>query len=181
MVKNMTLVAMFAALTAVGAFIRIPFYPVPFTLQFLFVCLAGLLLGSKLGALSQVVYVAVGLIGAPIFAKGYGGIAYVLEPTFGYLIGFIICAFFTGLLFENMLRPRFFMTLSLSLAGMMLLYIPGVTYMYIMINYFAVGKSIAVDVAVTTGFLNFLPSGIIFCVIASMIAMRVKPVLMRMR
>jgi len=181
MVKNMTLVAMFAALTAVGAFIRIPFYPVPFTLQFLFVCLSGLLLGSRLGALSQVVYVAVGLIGAPIFAKGYGGIAYVLEPTFGYLIGFIICAFFTGLLFENMLRPRFFMTLSLSLAGMMLLYIPGVTYMYIMINYFAAGKSIAVDVAVTTGFLNFLPSGIIFCVIASMIAMRVKPVLMRMR
>ena len=180
MVRKLILVALFAALTAIGAFIKIPFYPVPFTLQFIFVCLAGLILGSKLGALSQIVYIAIGLLGAPIFAKGYGGPAYVFEPTFGYLLGFVLCAFVTGLIFERITQPKFFMTLSQTIVGMILLYIPGVTYMYFILNYVLPGKSIAADVAVMTGFVNFLPSGIIFCIIASLIAIRVRPVLRRL-
>ena len=179
MTRKITFVAMFAALTAVGAFIRIPFYPVPFTLQFLFCCLSGLLLGARLGALSQFVYVALGLVGLPIYAKGYGGLNYVFEPTFGYLLGFIICSYVTGLLFEKMKQANFVKTLTVTLVGMLLLYVPGVTYMYYILNFYIPGKSIALTVALTQGFFVFIPSGIILCILSSMIALKVKPTLTR--
>lgn len=91
---KMILVALFAALIAVGAFIRVPVPLVPFTMQTFFVVLAGMLLGKKLGAASALVYLAIGLIGIPVFTQG--GIGYVLKPSFGYLIGFIVAAFITG-------------------------------------------------------------------------------------
>lgn len=93
--KNLVRMALLAALIAVGAFIRIPVPVCPFTLQFLFTMLAGLLLGSKYGALSVLVYLCVGLLGLPVFADG-GGIGYVFQPTFGYLIGFCIASYVTG-------------------------------------------------------------------------------------
>ncbi len=89
-------ISLFAALTAVGAFIKVPFYPVPFTLQFLFCAYAGMLLGARKGLYSQLLYVGIGLIGVPVFANG-GGLSYVFQPTFGFLIGFIIAAFVMGL------------------------------------------------------------------------------------
>ena len=98
--KNLILVSLFAALTAVGAFIRIPIPFVPFTLQYLFCAFAGILLGPKLGALSQIIYVGMGLIGIPVFTEG-GGIAYVFKPTFGYLIGFIVAAYVIGKIAEK--------------------------------------------------------------------------------
>lgn len=88
-------IALMATLTAVGAFVRIPLPHVPITLQLAFVCLGGLLLGSWRGAASQVVYLTAGLVGFPVFAKG-GGPQYVLEPSFGYLLGFVPAAFMAG-------------------------------------------------------------------------------------
>ena len=90
-------IALMAALTAVGAFIKIPLPHIPITLQIPFVCLAGLLLGPWRGAASQIVYLATGLIGFPVFAKG-GGLQYVFEPSFGYLLGFAPAALVAGLL-----------------------------------------------------------------------------------
>lgn len=94
--KKITYCAIFTALITIGAFIQIP---VPFmdyfTLQFFFVLLAGILLGSKLGALAVLLYVVIGLLGLPIFAAG-GGLAYIVRPSFGYLIGFIAGAYVTG-------------------------------------------------------------------------------------
>ncbi len=69
-VRIMTLSALFAVLTALGAFIRIPFPLVPITLQTFFVFLSGTLLGSRAGALAQVLYVGMGLIGLPVFTGG---------------------------------------------------------------------------------------------------------------
>lgn len=85
---DLILCALFAALIAVGAFIKIPIPGVPFTLQVLFTTLAGLLLGSRMGAVSVAIYIILGLAGVPIFTGG-GGIGYVVYPTFGYLIGFL--------------------------------------------------------------------------------------------
>ena len=70
--REMTLCALFTVLTAVGAFIKIPIPVVPFTLQFLFTMMAGLLLGGRLGAASVGLYALLGLIGLPIFAEGGG-------------------------------------------------------------------------------------------------------------
>ena len=77
--KNMALCGVFTALIAIGAFIRIPVPVVPFTLQYLFTMLAGLLLGAKLGAAAVALYVGMGLIGFPIFTQG-GGFGYVFNP-----------------------------------------------------------------------------------------------------
>lgn len=88
-VRNLSLMALFAALTAVGAFITIPVPPVPFSLQIFFAILAGALLGSRQGAMSIVIYLLLGLCGLPVFTKG-AGLSYLLQPTFGYLLG--ICS-----------------------------------------------------------------------------------------
>ena len=74
-----------------------------FTLQFFFVLLAGILLGSKLGALAVLLYVVIGLLGLPIFAAG-GGLAYIVEPSFGYLIGFIAGAYVTGIIWKKLME-----------------------------------------------------------------------------
>jgi biotin transporter BioY len=102
--REWAFITLFAALTALGARVTVPlpFTPVPVTLQVLFPLLAGLLLGSKRGALSQAEYVAAGLAGLPVFAKGGSGLAYLFGPTGGYLLGFIAAAFLVGELAAKM-------------------------------------------------------------------------------
>ncbi|MGN0265837.1 MAG: biotin transporter BioY [Oliverpabstia sp.] len=99
--KNLINCSLFTALIAVGAFIKIPIPVVPFTLQFLFTTLAGLLLGSRKGTISVVAYMLLGLAGLPIFSEG-GGIWYIFKPSFGYIIGFCLGTFVTGLIAERM-------------------------------------------------------------------------------
>ena len=114
----LVLTALFAALTAVGAFFKIPFALAAISLQFLFTAMAGILLGAGYGALSQLVYVLIGLVGVPIFALG-GGFSYVLQPTFGFLLGLIPSAFVIGKLAK---RP---LTFWQVLKNGMLIYLPG--------------------------------------------------------
>ena len=87
--RSLALAGMMAALTAVLAYIRIPlpFSPVPVSAQTLAVMFAGALLGARLGAFSQLVYVLMGAVGLPVFAGGQGGPAVLAGPTGGYLIG----------------------------------------------------------------------------------------------
>ena len=104
--KDLVLCAMFVALIAVGAFIKVPVPVVPFTLQFLFTMLAGLLLGPVNGALAVVVYIVLGLVGLPIFTQG-GGPGYIFQPSFGYIIGFAVAAYVTGQIANE--KSRFFL------------------------------------------------------------------------
>ena len=98
--RMMILAALFAALTAVGAFIRFPLGTMSVTLQFMFTAMAGVLLGAKWGAVSQTVYVVLGLVGLPVFTMG-GGIGYVMQPSFGFLLGLIPTAWVIGRLTEK--------------------------------------------------------------------------------
>ena len=104
--RQMILIALFAALTGIGAFIKIPTPLVPYTLQYLFCAYAGIFLGSKDGLYSQLLYISIGLVGFPIFASG-GGPAYVLQPTFGYLMGFAAGAYVIGLLIKKLKNMSF--------------------------------------------------------------------------
>ena len=99
--KGVIYCGLFTALIAVGAFIKIPIPVVPFTLQYLFTMLAGLLLGSRLGTVSVLSYMLLGLAGLPIFSEG-GGLWYVFKPSFGYIIGFAVGTFVTGWIAEHM-------------------------------------------------------------------------------
>lgn len=126
--RHAAMAALFAGLTALGAFIRVPL-PVPLTLQTAAVLLGGILLGPGLGALSQVVYLVTGLMGAPVFTQGAGP-GYVLNPTFGYLVGFIGGAAAAGALAGDWRRAG---TLRLSVAmagGLAVIYLCGVSYLY---------------------------------------------------
>ena len=129
--RALAFTALFAALTAAGAFVSIPVGPVSITLQFLFTAMAGILLGRRCGALSQLVYVALGLLGLPIFTRG-GGLGYVLQPGFGFLLGLIPCAWIIGLLARRGSGARW---LALSCAaGLAVLYLIGVPYMALILN-----------------------------------------------
>ena len=102
---DIVLCGLFTALIAVGAFIRITIptepYPFTFSLQWLFVLLAGFLLGAKMGAMSVAAYVIIGLAGVPVFVHG-GGPQYIFRAGFGFLLGFIPAAFVIGLLARDL-------------------------------------------------------------------------------
>jgi biotin transport system substrate-specific component len=92
-----TLVTAGVGVLAASAWISVPFYPVPMTMQTLAVLLVGGLLGPRLGVAAVVGYLALGFTGAPVFHGGVGGAAVVAGPTGGYLTGFVPAAFLMGL------------------------------------------------------------------------------------
>ena len=130
--KKLILAALFAALTAVGALITVNIGISAITLQFLFTAFAAVILGAKYGALSQAVYVALGLVGLPIFAGGLGGFQYVLRPTFGFVVGLIPAAAVIGAIAS---KKTAFLNVSLAcLAGLGVVYAIGVPYMAVICN-----------------------------------------------
>jgi len=130
---DITMGSLFVALMAIGANIVswVPFMNiggVPITLQTFFAILAGLVLGSRLGALSMTVYMLVGLAGAPIFAKFGGGIGTLLSPTFGFILSYIFTAYLVGKLTQkNRTLPKYIVA---AILGMALNYIFGTNWMY---------------------------------------------------
>ena len=153
----LVLTALFAALTAVGAFFKIPFALAAISLQFLFTAMAGILLGAGYGALSQLVYVLIGLVGVPIFALG-GGFSYVLQPTFGFLLCLIPSAFVIGKLAK---RPLTFWRTALAmLAGLAVLYAVGVPYLALIANAY-LGKGLTFWQVLKNGMLIYLPGDLL--------------------
>jgi biotin transport system substrate-specific component len=122
-------IALFAAFTALAARVTIPlpFTPVPITLQVMAVLLAGLVLGSKAGAASQLVYLATIAAGLPIDAKALGSAA-LIGPTAGYLIGFVPAAFVAGWLAEKLPATRASRFLA-AVAGVGVIYMTGVAWL----------------------------------------------------
>ncbi|MGH7574315.1 MAG: biotin transporter BioY [Longimicrobiales bacterium] len=99
-VRRVAVMVGFAALTALGAYVSIPLpgTPVPVTLQTLVVSLSGLLLGARLGAGAQTIYLVAGALGAPVFSGGALGLAHLFGPTGGYLLAYPAAAALTGAL-----------------------------------------------------------------------------------
>ena len=161
--RTMILCALFAALTAVGAFFKIPFALAAISLQFLFTAMAGVLLGAGYGALSQAVYVLIGLVGVPIFALG-GGFSYIFQPTFGFLLGLI------GKLAK---RPLTFWRTALSmLAGLAVLYAIGVPYMALIANGY-LGKGLTFWQVIRSGMLIYLPGDLLKITVGSLLCVAV--------
>jgi biotin transport system substrate-specific component len=124
--------ALFAALMAVSAFIAIPVGSVPFTLQVYVVLLAGLVLGARVGALSVIAYLILGLV-APVYAGGASGLGALFGPTGGYLFGFVGAAIVSGFLADAGERtlPRL---LIAGFAGIVPIYILGATWLALQLD-----------------------------------------------
>ncbi len=133
-IRELVLCAMFIALITAGTFIRIPIGNDVYTLQFLFTLLAGLVLGARLGALAVGAYVLMGLVGIPVFASG-GGPGYILQPTFGYLLGFIVQAYACGKLSRMVEKPTLLRILGVNVIGMAIVYLFGLVWFYVVSNY----------------------------------------------
>ncbi len=176
--RDLTLIAMFAALTAIGAFIRIPLPIVPFTLQYFFCALGAILLGSKKGSLAQILYVGIGLIGIPVFTKG-GGPQYILQPTFGYLIGFILGAFIIGKITENIKELNIKKIFIACILGLAVVYLFGVIHMFIIYNFY-LGQAMSVWTAISVGAISCLPSDLLLSFIISLVGAKVVPMLRKL-
>ena len=100
LIKDIISVLLFSVLTGISAGLKIEIGAIPITMQTLIVLLSGAYLGSKKGAISQLTYLTIGITGIPWFTRG-GGLAYILSPTFGYLLGFIPAAYIVGMLIKE--------------------------------------------------------------------------------
>lgn len=181
--KIIILVSTFAALTAVGAYLKIPLPHVPITLQTFFVIMSGNLLGFKFGTLSQLLYLTVGILGIPVFAYG-GGPGYVFQPTFGYLLGYPFCAFTIGILiklffskFRNILNSKvrnFFVFFIADFIGVLIIFAFGLAYLFVNLKfgfYMKLGQILTANLnwqsMLKTTFLIFIPIDIIKACFAS--------------
>lgn len=172
---SLTLVAIFAAMTAIGAFIKIPLPIVPFTLQIIVVYLAGSLLGSKRGLLSQLVYVLVGLAGLPVFSQG-GGFTYVLQPTFGYLIGFAAGAYTIGYIIEGVEQPTRKHFIIANVIGTAVIYAFGVSYLYVALNLW-LDVPTSLSHVLAAGLFSTVGVDIALAIFTSLLAIRIYPLL----
>lgn len=170
-VISLVMCALFAAMIAAGAFIQIPLPHLDyFTLQFLFVVLSGMILGPKLGAVSVAVYVLLGLAGVPIFAAG-GGIAYVLRPSFGYLVAFIGASALTGFICKKLKADKFWKYLLAALGGFVVTYAIGLVYEYFMATLY-LGEETTLWLILLDCFPIDMPGDLVLCVIAAFIGKR---------
>jgi len=156
-IKDIVLVFSFAILTGICAKLKIEIGPVPITMQTFAVLLSGVLLGAKRGAFSQVIYLLLGLIGIPWFSRG-GGVSYIFSPTFGYIVGFVLAAFFVGFLCEKGFDRKFQSVILAMFLGNLFIYIPGLLWL---------AKFVGFQKVLTLGFYPFLVGDLIKIFLAS--------------
>lgn len=159
--RPMMAAALLAALTAVLSFlvIPLPFSPVPVTGQTFGVMLSGALLGAKWGAMSQLVYLALGALGLPVFAGGNAGVGVLFGPTGGYLWGFAAGAFVTGLIIHSNRRTLARTLIGLLVGSIGIVYLLGLAQL-VVVTGISLGQALAV------GALPFLPGDAFKLVVA---------------
>ena len=161
--------ALFAALTAVGAYMALPIGPVPVVMQNLFVFLAGLILGGRWGMASVGIYLLAGAIGMPVFAGGTGGIGRFLGPTGGYLIGYMPAVFIIGWV-AGKTGQRPLGDILAMVCGTIVLYFCGLVWLKVL-------TGLAWPKAIAVGMLPFLLGDALKIAVAVPIARVLRPII----
>ena len=154
-------------LTVVAAQVSIPlpFTPVPFTLQPMVVLLGGAALGARLGMSSQILYLALGIAGLPVFAASPilpQGFSRLVGPTGGYLMSYPLAAFVTGYLAQRGFDRRYLTSVLAMVAGLAIIFSCGVLWL-------AFGTHVGLASAIGTGLVPFIPADIIKVFLAATI------------
>lgn len=168
---------MFVVLIAIGANITsiVPFFVVggvPITLQTFFAMLAGLLLGSRLGAISTSAYAFIGLVGVPVFAQFSGGPGMILKPTFGFIISFIIAAWVAGKMVAKKKTVPMFIAAALTATAINYLF--GTNWLYFAYRFWADAPDGFTYGLAWLWMLPPLPKDIILAVLGGLFAYRLK-------
>ncbi|WP_226678201.1 biotin transporter BioY [Mesobacillus jeotgali] len=174
---DLTLASMFVGLMAIGANITsfVPFMVVggvPITLQTFFAILAGIILGSRLGAISMTVYALVGLVGVPVFAKFGAGLSTFISPTFGFILSFIFTAYVAGKMVEKNRTLSAFIFASLT--GLVINYVFGTNWMYFAYKFWAAAPEGFTYKMAWLWMVVPLPKDIILAVFAGMMGHRLE-------
>lgn len=163
--KMMILAALFVAITAVCAQIRIALGPVPFTLQIFSISLMGMLLGKRWGAISALGYLLLGAFGAPVFSGFQGGLQAIVGKTGGYLLAFVPAAYVIGWILEQG-RINVWKAFLANLLGLLIIYAGGVSQLKIVLN-------VPWETAFQWGVLPFVIPDSIKLVLASMLGVKI--------
>lgn len=171
---------MFAALMMIGANITafVPFLVVggvPITLQTFFAVLAGLILGSRLGAVSMTVYMFLGLAGAPVFAKFSGGFGSIISPTFGFIVSFIFLAYIAGRIVEK--NGKLHSYIIAALVATAVNYLFGTNWMYFAYKFWAAAPDAFTYKVAWLWMLPPLPKDVLLAVLAGIFGHRMFKVL----
>jgi biotin transport system substrate-specific component len=169
-----TSVLFITALTAAAAQISLPlpFTAVPFTFQPVIVLLGGLALGSRLGVTSQVLYLAAGIAGLPVFAASATlppGALRLIGPTGGYLMAYPLAAFVAGYLAERGFDRRYLTTVLAMLVGLAVVYAGGVMWLGLFARTAAGDAATGLRIAFTTGVVPFVLADVTKLLIAAAI------------
>jgi len=158
----------FTILTALGAFVRIPlpFTPVPITLQTFFVLLGAALLGSNLGAITQLNYILLGFLGVPLFTGAGSGAAYLLGPTGGYLAGFVLASFFVARSIKYA-QDKICSVFALLCLGDLILLVCGAIWLKFLFGY-SLAKALFI------GLMPFIPGDLLKALLAASIYLKLK-------
>lgn len=163
--RDLIFISLFTALAVAGAFLRIPFPFLSVTFQMLFALIAGIILGPIRGMAAMLIYMILGLAGLPVFSQG-GGIGYVLQPSFGFILGFIPGAFISGFVYEKLKLISFAKVLISYSAGTFIVYLIGISYMLVILKFYLgnTGMSFA---ATTISMIPYLTKDIILGLLAA--------------
>ncbi len=175
--KNMTLTSLFAALLAVSAQVSIPLGPVPITMQVMFVLLAGIILGKRLGPASIAVWVLLGVFGLPVFAQGKAGAAVLIGPTGGYILGYFVCTYIVGYVAEHF-ELTYKHTAIAILTGLAAIYIIGLAGFMLSFQY-VLHKAMPLERALNLAVWPFLPLDIVKAAVSVYIGVRVRRALLK--
>lgn len=132
--KKLVFTGLFTALITAGAFIRIPLPFLSITFQMFFALIGGIIIGPSAG-FAAALYMLMGLSGLPVFATG-GGPGYILQPSFGFILGFIPGAYLSGIIYKNTVQTGHKKILYSYFSGLIIAYFIGVFYMYFMLRFY---------------------------------------------
>lgn len=176
--------ALFVALMVVGAKINIVLpigTGVTVSLQIMFAVITGLLIGPRNGLISLVVYLLLGLIGLPVYAHG-GGLAYLLRPTYGFLLGFASAAWLSGILLKSFRKKNFAAYLISGEIGMLSYYVLGLLYFALLSNVLLQdAQPIGLKELFTVWFFSTVWIDAIIAGVGSLVAYKVAPALNKIR